>query len=112
MKNTHPLKKEFMERGTVVEIYLGKETLLDPDEKNVEIDLIPPICVKGLLVNNLSPSQLQWKMGGEYTHGGEVIIFEAYHRSTLELSQKLTINEVDYYGYLNGVGTNFAIRRI
>jgi len=112
MRNKHPLKKEFTERGSIVEIHLGRETELDPDEKSVQIDLIPPISVTALLVNNLSPSQLQWKMGGQYTKGGEVIIFEAHLRSTLELSQKLIIDEIDYYGYLDGVGSNFAIRRL
>lgn len=112
VKNIHPLKKLFDEQGKVVEIHLGRETITDPDEYSKDVTLVPPISAKALLVNELMPSQLQWKLTGQHVTNGEVLIFEAYRRSTIELSQKLVINGLDYYGYKNNVGTNFQIRRL
>lgn len=107
-----PLDKIFRERGKYIQIWVGKERTIDPDTYDKNVTFYTPITILALDVNQLSPEQLRWKMSGQYTTDAKVLIIERDYLNHIKLSHKLTIDNKEYYGYKDAVGTNFQVREI
>jgi len=106
------LDKIFRERGKYIQIWVGKERTIDPDTYDKNVTFYTPITILALDVNQLSPEQLRWKMSGQYTTDAKVLIIERDYLNHIKLSHKLTIDNKEYYGYKDAVGTNFQVREI
>jgi len=94
------------EHGQCIRVYLGKETIDDPFEKNATISLLPPIPIKGI-VTDLVASQIKWKITGVVADKAKDISVLKKHRNLLEKSQKISVKEngvwVDFKGWkVNG----------
>lgn len=92
--------------GQCIRIYIGKETITDPFEKTVDVVLLPPYPIKGI-VNDLVASQIQWKIPGIVAEKAKDIMVNKSNRALLEKSYKISIKEnnewVDYKGWkVNG----------
>jgi len=100
------MEQIFYENSQCIRVYLGKETVVDPYEKNTEVSLLNPIPVKAI-VADLVASQIQWKMPGIVANKAKEIYVEKKHRTLLEKSQKISVKEnntwVEFEGWrVNG----------
>lgn len=71
---------------------MGLESVVDPYEKNIEVSLLNPIPVRGL-VSDLVFSQITWKMPGIVADKAKELYIEKEHRTLLEKSQKIEVKE-------------------
>ena len=93
----------FEQHAKNIKIYIGKETETDPFEKSVEITLLQPISIKGI-VTDLTVTQAQYKIPGIVTDKAKEIIVKKVHRGLLEMSQKILVEgDSDYF---NGWSVN------
>jgi len=97
MKNKE-FKSVFKKEAVIIWITLGKETEIDPIEKNTRVDYFNPIPIKAI-VTDLTATQAKWKSSGVNISRAKSIIVEIKNRNLIELSQKITIDEVDYIGW-------------
>ena len=87
----------FEQHAKNIKVYIGKETITDPDEYTVDITLLQPIPIEGI-VTDLTTTQAQWKMPGITTDKTKEIIVRKVHRGLIEMSQKILIEgDNDYY---------------
>ena len=87
----------FNEKCQKIKMFLGKETEVDPYEKNVELTMQNPIPIKAI-VTDLISSQIGWKMPGIITDRAKEIIIRKKDRPMLEMSRKIQIvGDTDYY---------------
>jgi hypothetical protein len=92
------MEELFNEQQRCLRIYIGRETVADPYEKNVTVSLLPPIPIKGI-VTDLVFSQIQYKMPGIVADEAKEILIEKRHRTLLEKSQKIQIDNKYYTGW-------------
>lgn len=90
--------KLFKEHGKCIKVFLGKETVVDPYEKNVEISYLPSIPIRGI-VTDLVSSQIQYKMPGIVTDKAKEIIVDKKYESFLKMSQYMVIENESYEGW-------------
>ena len=87
----------FEQHSKNIKIYIGKETVNDPYEKSVDITLLQPIPIEGI-VTDLTATQAQYKMSGIVTDKAKEIIVKKVHRALLEMSQKILVEgDNDYF---------------
>lgn len=87
----------FKEKSQYIRIYLGKETIQDPYEKNVSVTMQNPIPIKAI-VTDLTSAKAQWAMPGIITDKAKEIIIRKKDRPMLEMSQKIqVVGDTDYY---------------
>ena len=92
----------FNENGKCIKIYLAKETVTDPYEKNVELTWLAPVTIKAI-VTDFTFAQMVWKMPGIEVDKAKEIIIEKSRKSLLEKSQKIKIDGEFYFGWrVNG----------
>jgi hypothetical protein len=92
------LKDIFSKQGKWVRIYVGKETIQDPYEKNVVVSNINPIPVRAI-IEDLTATQANYKMPGIIISKAKDILIEVKHKSLFELSSKIEINGDFYEGW-------------
>jgi len=102
-------KQLIKEEGQAILIYLGKEVSADPFEENVNVTLLAPIPIRGL-VNDLISSQIKWKMIGIDTSKAKELIIPNSKRNLIEQSQEIGIDDERYLGYRDNSG-KFQIRK-
>lgn len=98
----------FKEEAIPIKIYLGKETEIDPFEHTVDLTCFNPIPIMAL-VNDLTPSKIQWSMIGVMTDKAQQIIIEAKYENLLKLSQKIQIDDEYYVGWRQNGRLQFSI---
>ena len=91
----------FDEQAINVRIYLGKESTLDPYEKNTDYVEISNSIPLRAIVTDVSPSKAVWKMPGVTSDKIKQLILPKKHLPLILQSQKITIQGDDstYYGY-------------
>ncbi len=101
----------FKEHAKNIKVYIARETIIDPYEKNVELTNLNPLPLKAI-VTDLTTSQATWKMPGIEVSKAKELIIEKKYRSLIEKSQKITIQRdtADYYGWKDNAGKNMQIR--
>ena len=92
------MDKLFKELSKPIKIYLGKETIVDPIEKNVEIAMINPIPIRAIIAD-LTFAKMQWAMPGIVADKAKEIIIQIRHKSLLETSQKIEIDGEFFEGW-------------
>lgn len=96
------MEQVFREHSRYIRIYVAKETIVDPIEKNVELTEFNPYPIKAI-VADLTFAQAQWKIPGVTVDKTKEIIIEKKNRSLLELSQKIEVDGEFYEGWrVNG----------
>ena len=78
--------------STCIKVYLGKETVQDPYEKNVEVTLFQPTIINAI-VEDLSFSQIKWKLPGIITDKAKRVYISKKYRTLIENSQKIEVKE-------------------
>ena len=92
----------FKQFGKCILVYIAKETILDPYEKNVETTNIVSTRIRGI-VQDLVASQISWKIPGVQASKAVSIYTEKRNRSIIEKSSKIIIDAVEYEGWrVNG----------
>jgi len=92
----------FKEKSKYIKIYVGKETIADPYEKNKTTVHLNPISIRAI-ISDISPASSQWKMPGIITAKTKQIIIKKKFKSLIEQSQKIIIDSETYYGWrING----------
>lgn len=102
----------FREKGKTCLIWIGRERVTDPESNHKETKFYSPVTIKILDVNDLNPEQMRWKMGGQYTSGGKVLVIDRDYYPMIKISHKLTIESADYYGAKDATASSFQIRNI
>lgn len=92
------MEKLFKEIAKPIKIYLGKETIVDPIEKNVSLTMLNPIPIKAIIAD-LTFAKMQWAMPGVMADKAKEIIIQIRHKSLLEMSQKIEIDGEFYEGW-------------
>ncbi|MHA1437995.1 MAG: hypothetical protein ACTSPD_10495 [Promethearchaeota archaeon] len=102
--------KLFNEKSITILIYVAKETVDDPYEKNVTLQDLPPYPVKALFIQDYDAEQAKWKMPGiEITKGKEYYI-PAKYKELLKMSSKIEIDGDYYYGWRDNAGKKLTIK--
>ena len=83
-----------------IKIYLGKEVIEDPYEKNVSIELQNPITIQGF-VYTISPESIKWKYEGLIPYGSKSIICDKSYANLFKLAEKIEIDDEDYTTFVN-----------
>ena len=97
-KHDRIFKEIFRRESKVVWIYVAKETTVDPIEKNVSLNYLTPIPVKGI-VTDLTATQARWKISGIEISKAKSIVLPNNCKSLIELSYKVVIDNVEYVGW-------------
>ncbi len=96
------MNKLFKEQSQTVRIFMTREIITDPYEKNVEVLELSPLPLKAI-VSDIGFNQITWKMPGIITDKAKEIIIQKKHRDLLESSYKIQIDNDYYEGWrLNG----------
>ena len=78
--------------ATCIRVYLGKETIQDPYEKNVKVTLFQPTIIQAI-VEDLIFSQISWKLPGIQTDKAKRVYIPKQYRTLIENSQKIEVRE-------------------
>jgi hypothetical protein len=85
-------------QGKWIRVYVAKETIQDPYEKNVVVVHMNPIPVRAI-VEDLTTSQAQWKMPGLKVAKVKEITVDTKHRALFEKSSKIEFAGEAYEGW-------------
>jgi hypothetical protein len=85
-------------QGTWIKVYLAKETIQDPYEKNVTVVYSNPISIRAI-VEDLTATQAQWKMPGIKVAKVKDVFVEVKHQTLLEKSAKIEYKGETYEGW-------------
>ncbi len=88
----------FKEQAINIRIYMAVETVNDPYEKTVEINMLPSLPIKAI-VTDVAFAKIQYAMPGIVTDKVKEIIIKKKYRSLIEKSQKITIAGDFYEGW-------------
>ena len=88
----------FKEHKECIKLYIGIETQLDPYEKNVDVTLLNPIPIKGV-VTDLTSAKIQWAMPGIVADKAKEIIIEKKYENMLKQSQKIEVRGEFFEGW-------------
>ena len=98
----NPLKQFFRNQAIKIRIHTSIDTITDPYEQSISKSYLPCKVIRAI-VSDLSPAQVQWRMIGVTTNRAKECIIEKKYETLLKLSQKITIDGDDYYGWkVNG----------
>lgn len=103
-------KQLFRETAERVRVYVGREEIQDPTERNVEIEMLNPIPIRAIIRDEL-PEKLIWKFPGINVSKSKSLIIEKNKLNLLRLSQKIQIKGEDFVGYKNNDG-EFYIKSV
>ena len=105
----NPLKDLFDSIAKTVYIYIARETIADPTEKNVEKSYLPPYAIKAI-VTDLTTTQAYWKLQGIHVRRAKELVIQAKDFTLLTQSQKIVIEGNTYYGWRDNAGANIQYR--
>jgi len=88
----------FREKQETVWVYMSKETVDDPYERNVVEETYAPIPIKAIIYTEF-PEKLQWKYPGIKTTDAKGLVVRNKDLPTIRLSNKLTIGGNEYNAY-------------
>lgn len=92
----------FREQSKTIKIYPAIETITDPFKKTVSKTYLNPQPIKAI-VTDVDFSRIQYKMPGITTERAKEIIIKKKYETLLKVSQKIKIDNVEYYGWkING----------
>lgn len=94
-----PLFTDIMKKqGKWIRIYVGKEEVQDPYEKNVIARNTNPLPVRAI-VEDMTTAQAQWKMPGTKVAKVKDVTVEYRYKSLLENSTKIEFEGEFYEGW-------------
>ena len=93
-----PFDDIFKKQAKYIKIYVGKETIEDPYEKNVSVVHLNAIPIKAI-VEDLTTTQAKWKMQGINTSEVKEITIETKYRTLIDASTKIAIGSKEYEGW-------------
>lgn len=92
----------FKNHSKKIRIYLAKETIVDPIEKNVSLTQLNSLPIRAI-VSDLTFAKIQWAMPGIVADKAKEIIIEKKYRTLLEQSAIIEIETELYEGWkVNG----------
>jgi len=86
----------FEEKSQKIKIYMARERVLDPYEKNTELVKLNSISIPAI-VTDLGFSQISWKMPGIETDKAKEIIIRERDKSLLEQSSVIETSKDEFY---------------
>lgn len=94
-----PLLDDVMKtQGTWLRIYVAKEMIQDPYEKDVSVTYMNPISIRAI-IEDLTATQAAYKMPGIKVSKIKDILVDVKYRSLLEKSSKIEIKGEFYEGW-------------
>ena len=98
------MKDLFKQEARSIRVYISKEKLADPYEKNTTNQWVSyPIKA---IVGDLLASQLDWKLPGIKALKAKVLLIRRRDIFIFEMSGKIVIDGDTYYGWRNAAGSN------
>lgn len=88
----------FAAQAESIKVYVGKETIQDPYEKNVTFAHLNAIPLKAV-VEDLTTTQAKWKMPGISVSKVKEITVKYKYRTIMERSSKIIIDDEEYEGW-------------
>lgn len=98
MRRKKELSQFFRQTATKIRIHTAIATINDPYERDESLSYLPCKVVRAI-VSDLTSTQLQYKSAGIITTSGKEIIIEKKYENLLKLSNKITIDNEDFYGW-------------
>lgn len=97
------MKDLFKRESKKILIYISHEVENDPFDKSTAQNVLNSLPINAI-VSDVVGESMKWKTGGIITSEGKKIICENKYRNLIEMSYKITVDNVDYQGYrINGV---------
>ena len=93
-----PLDDLMSEQGKKIQVYVGRSIISDPEEQDKKVILTGSIPIQAICIP-LNSEQIKWKLSGVSSVRGQEIITYIRYAPLLKLSQKFTIDGVDYVGW-------------
>lgn len=88
----------FKKRGKWIRVYVGKETIEDPIEKNTSVQHKTHFPILAV-IEDLTSAQAAYKMIGIQSSKAKDILIDAKYRNILELSTKIFYDGDFYQGW-------------
>lgn len=101
------MEKMFRQLAKSIRIYIAKESILDPFEKNISRTDLNPISIKAI-VSTVTPEKLSWKFYGLKVIEAKELIIEQNNLNLIRMSHKIEIDGINFLSYKENV-SNFTI---
>ncbi len=101
------MDKMFKQLAKSIRVYIAKESIIDPFEKNVSRLNLNPISIKAI-VSTVSPEKLNWKFYGMKVQEAKELIIKKNDLNLIRLSHKIEIDGIYFLSYRENV-SNFSI---
>ncbi|MBN1467734.1 MAG: hypothetical protein JW924_03330 [Fusobacteriaceae bacterium] len=105
----NPLNEFFNSKARNIYIYVARETIADPEEKNVELNYLPPYTIKAL-ITDLTTTQAMWKLQGIHVQRAKELVIASKDFKIILMSHKIVIDGNTYYGWKDNAGKNIQYR--
>jgi len=97
------------EIGINIQIFIGTETIDDPNYNTKSVSYLNPFPVKAI-VQDVSYSTATWRMPGIKSETIKEITCHKRHRGLIEKSRKIKIGSDYFYGWKPANGTRIQIK--
>ncbi len=102
------MEQLFREQSQRIRLYMARETVLDPYEKNVVFTQMPSLPVSAI-VTDLTFTKIQYAMPGVVTDKAKEIIIKKKYQSLLEKTFRIGIGNEFYKGWIRNEKLQFRI---
>lgn len=105
------LRGLFKKKAKRILVYISRETLADPFEKNVNLTTLNPIPLPAL-VSDLLSDKTMWKMYGVQPNRARKLVLEKRYREIIEMSSKIKVDgdSTEYVGWKDYAGNQIQIK--
>lgn len=93
----------FSEISQTVLVFIGKEIKDDPEEESKTTTTFNPVPIQAI-VTDLTSEQMKWKGFGIETGAGKELLMESKHKTLIQQSQKIVIDNIEYLGWRDNFG--------
>jgi len=97
------------EIGINIQIFIGTETVDDPNYDSKSVSYLNPFPVKAI-VSQVGFTSSQWRMPGIKAAKVMEVTMHKRHQGLVEKSRKITISGITYYGWKPSEGNNIQYK--
>ncbi len=101
----------FKQYGKNIKIFIGRETIEDPNYSKKAVAYLNPLPVRAL-VKDITFASASYRMPGIKTGQVKELTIEKRHRLLIEKSRKIEISGEIYYGYRPANDTKIQIKEM
>ncbi len=101
----------FKQYGKNIKIFIGRETIEDPNYSKKTVAYLNPLPVRAL-VKQIGFTSSQWRMPGITSSKVLEITIEKRHLNLIEKSRKIVVEGIEYVAWRPANGTKIQIKEM